>query len=38
MQTRDYDDYIYIASTLGFRKIDDSGLKKKYFKRNRWIL
>ena len=27
MQTRDYDDYIYIASTLGFRKIDDSGLE-----------
>ncbi|AOW17967.1 hypothetical protein LPB03_11105 [Polaribacter vadi] len=27
MQTRDYDDYIYIASTLGFRKVDDSGLE-----------
>lgn len=27
MQTRDYDDYIFIASTLGFRKVDDSGLE-----------
>lgn len=27
MQTRDYDDYIYIASTKGFRKVDDSGLE-----------
>ena len=27
MQTRDYDDYIFIASTLGFRKVDDGGLE-----------
>lgn len=27
MQTRDYDDYMYIASTLGFRKVGDSGLE-----------
>ena len=27
MQTRDYDDYIYIASTKGFRKVDNSGLE-----------
>ena len=27
MQTRDYDDYVYIASTLGFRKVDDWGLE-----------
>lgn len=25
MQTRNYDDYIYIESTLGFRKVDNSG-------------
>lgn len=25
MQTRDYDDYLYIPSTLGFRKVDDAG-------------
>lgn len=25
MQTRDYDDYVYIASNKGFRKVDDSG-------------
>ena len=27
MQTRDYDDYIYIPSSLGFRKINDAGNK-----------
>jgi hypothetical protein len=27
MQTRDYDDYIYVDSTLGFRKVDDDGIK-----------
>ncbi|MBU3011393.1 hypothetical protein KO506_08265 [Polaribacter vadi] len=27
MQTRDYDDYVYISSTEGFRKVDDSGSK-----------
>ncbi|MGB1309253.1 MAG: hypothetical protein ACPG6B_10100 [Oceanihabitans sp.] len=25
MQTRDYDDYIFITSTLGFRKVNDLG-------------
>ena len=25
MQTRDYDDYIYVNSTLGFRKVTDDG-------------
>jgi hypothetical protein len=25
MQTRDYDDYIYVSSTLGFRKVNDAG-------------
>lgn len=25
MQSRDYDDYIYVSSTLGFRKVNDDG-------------
>ena len=29
MQTRDYDDYVYISSIEGFRKVDDSGLRIK---------
>lgn len=27
MQTRDYDDYIYVKSILGFRKVNDDGLE-----------
>lgn len=27
MQTRDYDDYVYVSSTLGFRKVNDNGDK-----------
>lgn len=27
MQTRDYDDYVYISSSLGFRKVNDAGNK-----------
>jgi hypothetical protein len=27
MQTRDYDDYIYSSSTLGYRKVSDDGLE-----------
>ena len=26
-QTRDYDDYVYISSIKGYRKVDDSGLE-----------
>lgn len=27
MQTRDYDDYVYVSSIEGFKKVDDSGLE-----------